>query len=288
MVVREMINCTLLLRREELGKAYAALGTANPSVITDQMVERERNEILAADVVFCPSPIVKKSIVDYGFPAERCIETSYGWSSERLGTAGKIDSKNGPFTAAFVGTVDVRKGAPVLLEAWARSGIKGRLLLAGTVSPEIKDKFGHILNRSDIVQLGHVRDVGSVYRAADVFCLPTWEEGCPLVTLEAMSIGAVPIVTPMGTGGAFSEADNVGIIVPAGSIDKLADALCSLASNASRLSNMKQAVIKRAEEYKWEVVGLRRRAALIQQREIWLGSSKRPRGGLNFAQPPDA
>jgi glycosyltransferase involved in cell wall biosynthesis len=269
MVVREMINCTLQLRRRELRKAYAALGETDRSGITDEMIERERRELLATDAVFCPNPFVTSSVLDYGFPPEHCIETSYGWSADRLSTTGRVVPEAATFTAAFVGSIDVRKGVPLLLEAWVRSKVKGRLLLAGRMTAEVEGRYAEILNRPDIIQLGYVQDVGAVYRAADVFCFPTWEEGGPQVTLEAMSVGSVPIVTPMGTAGAFAATDDVGIVVPAGSVDALSEALCALASDKSRLNHLKEQAKARAAEYTWDLVGQRRRAALIQHRDAW-------------------
>jgi glycosyltransferase involved in cell wall biosynthesis len=272
LVVREMINCTLQLRRQELTKAYAALGEPERPDLCEEMIKRERRDLLATDLIFCPNPFVKKSILEYGFPAERCIDTSYGWSPLRLRTAGRIAVDPANFTAAFVGTIDVRKGAPVLLEAWVKSKVTGRLLLAGRMSPEVRRKFADHLRRPDILQLGFVRDVGSVYRSADVFCLPTWEDGGPQVTLEAMSTGAVPIVTAMGTAGAFSESDDVGIVIPPGDVAALSDALQSLAGDRARLLHLKQQAMKCAANYTWELVGQRRRAALIRHRYEWLGS----------------
>jgi glycosyltransferase involved in cell wall biosynthesis len=265
-----MINCSLSLKRDELRKAYAALGEPDRSGITDEMIERERRDLLAVDAIFCPNPFVKSSVVDYGFPPERCIDTSYGWTAERLGTNSRAVPEAAIFTAAFVGSIDVRKGVPLLLEAWVKSKIKGRLLLAGNMTAEVGERYSKLLSRPDIIQLGYVQDVGAVYRAADVFCFPTWEEGGPQVTLEAMSAGSVPIVTPMGTAGAFTAADDVGIVIPPGSVDALSEALCALASDSSRLNHLKQQTKARAAEYTWKLVGQRRRAALIQHRDAWL------------------
>jgi glycosyltransferase involved in cell wall biosynthesis len=274
LVVREMINCTQQLRRQELNKAYAALGEPDGSGISDELIEQEKRDLLATDLIFCPSPFVKKSIMEYGVPAERCIDTSYGWSAERLHSGDAISSDPGVFTAAFVGTIDVRKGVPVLLEAWAEAKLSGRLLLAGQMRAEVMRRYAHLLQRSDIIQLGFVHDVGSVYRSADVFCLPSWEEGCPQVTLEAMSAGAVPIVTPMGTAGAFSASDDVGIVIPPGDVAALSEALRSLANDRARLLHLKQRARERAANYTWELVGQRRRAALLRHRHDWLQKTR--------------
>lgn len=270
MVAREMINCTLQLRREELRKAYAALGEADGSGITDEMIERERVALLAVDGIFCPNPFVKQSVIRYGVAETKCIESSYGWDIHRLGTTSRVVADRSVFTVAFVGTIDVRKGVPVLLDAWVKSGIRGRLLLAGNIQPEIQRRYASLLRRDDIISLGYVRDVGSVYRSADVFCFPTWEEGGPQVTLEAMSAGAVPVVTPMGTAGAFGENDDIGVVVPPGDIDALSSALRALAEDGERLAYLRDRCRARACEYTWELVGRRRRNALLARRDSWL------------------
>ena len=270
MVAREMINCTLELRRTELRKAYSALHMPDGSGISDADIAREREELLAADIIFCPNSYVKASVTAYGFPAEQCIETSYGWSEKKLSGTQAVIARDGTFTAAFVGTVDVRKGAPVLLEAWAKSKVSGRLLIAGNISPEISAQYADILNRPDVICLGHVHDVGSVYRAADAFCFPTWEEGGPQVTFEAMALGNVPIVTAMGTGGAFSEADDVGIVIPPGDVDALSDALQRMAHDPAQRQHLSEQARLRARLFTWDLVGQRRREALLQQRARWL------------------
>lgn len=269
MVVREMINCSMLLRKQELDKAYEALDLPIPCDISDDDIERERKEIMACDAVFCPNAFVKQSLIDYGYSPERCIETSYGWGIDRLVGSDRVIADDGLFTVAFVGTADVRKGAAVLLKAWAKSRIKGRLLLAGQISKEVQEKCADYLYRDDVVCLGHVSNIGTVYRSAQVFCFPSWEEGGPLVTIEAMACGAVPLVTPMGSGSFFTQSDEVGMIVPPGRSDLLAEALVSLASDKERLRYMSRNAMERAKRYEWKAVGAQRRDALITHRSRW-------------------
>jgi len=270
MVAREMINCTLSMRRVELRKAYALLDLPDGSNISDADIERERQEILASDVVFCPNPHVKKSVVDYGFPSEQCIETSYGWSKTRLSGNSVAVPRDGVFTVAFVGTLDIRKGIPWLLEAWCQANVTGRLVLAGKVDPLIYNKYLAIFNRPDVVYLGHVDDVGSVYRSADVFCMPTWEEGGPLVTLEAMAMGCVPVVTPMGSSGAFNELEEVGVTVAPGDTDAISAAFKRLSQDNGLLGRLSAASKERANSYTWDKVGEVRRQGITQQRNAWL------------------
>lgn len=276
MIVREMINCTLARRRAELRKAYGQLGMPDGSGISDEMIEAERQELLRCDAVFCPNRFVVESVVAAGVPADRCIPTSYGWGRDRMTGDSRAVADDGRFTACFVGTVDVRKGAPVLLDAWTRSGVDGRLLLAGEISPEIQQRYAHVLARPDVVCLGWVEDVSAVYRSADVFCFPSWEEGGPLVVFEAMAAGVVPIVSPMGSGGAFSASEGIGVEVPAGDVDAFAGAIVSLASDRQKLAEMKRQAQRRAHEFTWGLVGMRRRRALVRLRRQWRGASSSP------------
>ncbi len=276
MVVREMINCTKALRREQLRRAYAQLSLPDGSGISDDMIEVERQELLCADVVFCPNRFVRRSVLDYGVAPQRCIDASYGWGYDRMAGTSRVVPDDGIFTVCFVGTVDVRKGAPLLLDAWRLAGIRGRLLIAGQVSPEVERRYSDVLARPDVVLLGHVEDVGAVYRSSDAFCLPSWEEGGPLVVFEAMAAGAVPIVTPMASGGAFSASEGIGIEVPPGDVVALSDAIAAVAADEGRRHEMKRLARRRALDFTWGLVGLRRRRALTQARRDWFYGRSEP------------
>lgn len=269
-VVREMINCSLAKRREELRKAYRLFNRSTYNGIKDLDIENEKQQLLSADIVFCPSRFVKESVMAYGVPETKCIECSYGWSPIRLKGKGKLLPKGDGVTVLFAGTVDVRKGAPILLEAWVKSGVRGRLILAGRMSDEVKSHCVSWLNRDDVVCLGHVEDIGSIYRSADIFCIPTWEEGGPIVTIEAMSQGLPVIVTPMGTSGIFSEDDGVGRIVPPGDVNALADAIRLLADDEVLRKKMGRLAQQRAMSYTWDQVAKRRLNPLLARRNEWL------------------
>jgi hypothetical protein len=86
-VAREMINCALLRRRRELRAAYALLGQTDRSGISDDAIGREREDLLAADAVFCPNEFVLESVLEYGVSPHRCIPTSYGWGEDRIAAA---------------------------------------------------------------------------------------------------------------------------------------------------------------------------------------------------------
>ena len=266
-VVREMINCTLQRRREELRRAYKLLGMPDGSDITDADIKLERDELLAADAVFCPNDFVFESVLSYGVPPGRCIKTSYGWTVARISGNSQHLPKFPGTNFLFVGSADVRKGFPWLLEAWAQAGIEGRLLIAGTIDAMVRSRYATILSRPDVLQLGHVRDIGAVYRSADVFCFPTWEEGGPMVTIEAMGSGLPCIFTPMGSAGIVSEQTGGALIVEPGDVDALADAMRRLAAGKEARVALGRRAQDIAAGFTWQRVGQRRREAITRLRE---------------------
>ena len=266
-VVREMINCTAQRRREELRRAYGLLGLPDGSDIADADIEQERDELLAADAVFCPNDFVLESVLSYGVPPGRCIPASYGWSQERISGSSQHLPKSPGTNFLFVGSGDVRKGFPWLLEAWAQAGIDGQLLIAGTIDAVIRGSYAASLSRPDVVQLGYVRDIGSVYRSADVFCFPTWEEGGPMVTIEAMASGLPCIVTPMGSAGIVSEQSGGALIVEPGDVHALTNAMRRLAADKEARLAMGRRAQEIAAAFTWQHVGHRRREAIVRLRE---------------------
>ena len=70
-----------------------------------------------------------------------------------------------------------------------------------------------------------------LYREADVFCLPSFAEGLPVVLMEAMA-NELPVITSRLAGIAELVDDGVnGVLLPPGREDVIADALERLAAD---------------------------------------------------------
>ena len=83
--------------------------------------------------------------------------------------------------------------------------------------------------------------VHELYAAADVFCLPSFAEGVPVVLMEAMATG-LPVVTTRIMGiPELVEHDVAGLLVPPGRADALAAALDALAADPQRRAAMGRA-----------------------------------------------
>jgi glycosyltransferase involved in cell wall biosynthesis len=139
-----------------------------------------------------------------------------------------------------------RAGAPV--------GAGPELVLAGS-GPET-DALAGLARQLGIA--GKVRFLGAVppasmgdlYRAADVFVLPSLEEGMSNALLEAVSFGLPVIVTD--TGGTAELVRGNGRIVGRGDPEAIAQALSELEGDPASRGRMSAASLEVAGRFTWK------------------------------------
>lgn len=262
--VREMINSPLAHAKPILDAAYAAAGFAPAHGISDEAVARECAELQLHDYLFASNPEVEKALLALGIERERILSTTFGWVKSRFaGLAPRVPDASRPPRFCFVGTMNVRKGVPELLTAWAKAGIDGELRLAGAVEPCLAPQVAAAVASGNVQHFGHIENVGEFYRECDVFVFPTHEEGGPQVGYEAASCGLPLIVTPMGAGR-LVEDGVTGLIVPPGDVDALALALRRMADDTPFRETCAAAAQTAASRFEYDTVG-RERMALLQE-----------------------
>jgi len=262
MIFREQFNCHTATAKRLLDNAYFRLGIRPQHGITDVHIEGERRVSSLADYIISPSPLVSSSLLENGIPASKQLAATYGWDPERMSRAGKELPPCDGITAIFVGAICVRKGAHLLLDMWARSGIKGRLVLVGEMEPAISETCAHILARDDVLTFDYMKNIGGLYRSADVFLFPTLEEGSPLVIYEACGAELPVITTAMG-GGHVIRDGREGYIRDAYDRDGWIDTLRELANDPDLRQRMAIAAADRAQQFTWPLVAERRRKAMM-------------------------
>jgi colanic acid/amylovoran biosynthesis glycosyltransferase len=149
--------------------------------------------------------------------------------------------RDGVPTVLAVGRLVSVKGHGVLLEAIARLGEAGQPVTATIVGDGPRraslERLARRLAIDDRVAFAGAvgqDDIGRFYEDADVFCLPSFLEGIPVVLLEAMAFG-VPVVASQITGiPELIEHGRSGLLVRPGRPDLLADALRSLLVDPER------------------------------------------------------
>lgn len=257
-VFREQFNCHTGTAKRILDQAYERLGVGAAHGITSEKVDREAQVLAAVDHVFCPSPLVEASLLENGVPRSKFLNASYGWEPARLSGRRPLLAPYDGVTAVFVGAICVRKGAHLLLDYWARSGVKGRLVLAGEMEPAIREKCAGLLARDDVIVFDYLRDVGALYRSADLFIFPSLEEGSPLVMYEACGSGLPVITTEMGAGR-FVRDGREGFVLDPYDAPRWVEAIRSLAGDLELRRTMSEAAVARAERFVWAEVASQRR-----------------------------
>jgi glycosyltransferase involved in cell wall biosynthesis len=146
-----------------------------------------------------------------------------------------------PLRLLFLGRLVFEKGPVVLVEALGllrASGVDAELTIVG--EGPARQRIEQSVR--DLGLTDHVELVGAVppnearthYQRADVFCLPSFAEGVPVVLMEAMSCG-LPVVTTYITGVPELVTDGVeGFTVTPGRADRIADALRELTDSERR------------------------------------------------------
>ncbi|MBW4680664.1 MAG: glycosyltransferase family 4 protein [Microcoleus vaginatus WJT46-NPBG5] len=260
----ERFNCYTGKAKRILDDAYTRLQVLPQHSMTSEKIQQEDAEVGVASYIFCPSPEVKKSFQEAGIAEEKLILTSYGWCPQRFSTIPVKEQQQNTLTVLFVGTVCVRKGAHLLLRAWERAGLKGKLVLSGKMEPVIAETCAELLRRSDVVHTGMNMNITTAFREADIFAFPTLEEGGPLVTYEAMAHGLPILTSPMGAGSIIREGIDAIILSPYDE-DAWVEALRKLASSPELRAQFGASARERAEAFTWDKVAARRKELMLEK-----------------------
>lgn len=158
------------------------------------------------------------------------------------------ESPDRPLRLLYVGRLVPEKGSPVLLDALRRLADAGvpthtRIVGAGHLHDSLAATIAETGLTSQVELVGPVGQdhLPDLYRDSDVFVLPSFSEGLPVVLMEAMATG-IPVVTTQIAAVTEMVTDGVhGRVVPPGRADLLADALTDLARDPARRIEMGRA-----------------------------------------------
>jgi glycosyltransferase involved in cell wall biosynthesis len=261
---REMINCPRRTAKAILDEAYRKLDAPPRHGITEASAVHELEALEAVDYIFCANAMVEQSLLENGIPRSKMISASYGWDPARFSGSSKLLPPHPGTTFVFAGTICVRKGCHLLLDYWARSNVRGRLVLAGRLEDTIKERCAAFLQRDDVTVLDFVPDVASLYHSADIFVFPTLEEGGPQVTYEACGCALPVITTPMGAGR-IARHNKEGFVLDPYDASTWIDAIRTLAEDPYRRADMSRAADERAKSFHWDLVAVARRQQILDR-----------------------
>lgn len=241
----EVVNTHVDYQEKILMEEYGRLGQ---SFIPFHKQEKERRiqEYAAADYIMYPSEFVKQSFLQYGFPEEKMVKVSYGFNE--LPQRSLVKKEAGTFTILYVGSISVRKGLRYLVKAFEKLEHPGKKLVLVGPTQEITG-LEDLKLTNNIILTGSLKGeaLEQAYKSADVFCLPSIEDGFGLVIGEALSYG-VPVIATTNTGAFEIITNGVnGYIVPIRDTEAILDKLEALAGNTELLNHMSIAALKTIE-----------------------------------------
>ena len=175
------------------------------------IIEREMAEYEAADAIAVPTRFAADTFTARGIPAAKLLVAPYGVDLQRFYPA-PARAAEGPVRILFVGRVGIRKGVPALLRAFAPLAGAAELHLVGPVEPDTKELLARLPSAGLTIH-GAVpaERLPALYANADIFCLPSLEEGFPLVLLQAMASGLAVVTTPeAGAADILSDSRHAG------------------------------------------------------------------------------
>lgn len=145
------------------------------------------------------------------------------------------------FVIGYLGRLERMKGVEVLIDGFRelveKSSVQTLLLIAGD-GPSREDLLDRVksLNLRDVRFLGSQSDVIGFLYSLDIFVLPSFYEGSPIVLLEAMAAGCAIIASNIL--GVKEIAKDSILLFPPGDSGKLAEILLQVAADPELRSKL--------------------------------------------------
>ena len=222
----------------------AGLNASHHELIPGWVTQRVEAELDLANLVLVPSRFVAQQLLDYGVVEEKIATIPYGVDLGAFYPA--QDTRHRGLECLYVGQISYRKGIAVLLKAARKlQDLPVKFRLVGPmVSPDVLADLPE-----NVVYEGanHPGGVADMMRDVDLFVLPSLEDACALVVLEAMASG-LPVVTTLNNGsGELIQNDIDGCVVPAGDVEALGEAIHRLVESPELRRDLGQAARRKIQ-----------------------------------------
>jgi starch synthase len=229
------------LLREESQRWGVAFDGIDPRVIA-----LEESEYAQADCITVPSTFSVRSFVQAGVPAHKLKLLPYGVNLDLFKPVGQPDPQR--FDVLYVGGMNLNKGIPYLLQAYARLKHPHKsLTFAGAPSPVLIDRMkAHGLWPQDIKLLGHVPQpqLKDLMSRSHVMVLASVQEGFGMVLSQAMACGCVVLATEHTGALDLYQDGEAGFIVPVRDAKAIAERMQMLADDPARRAAMSQHALR--------------------------------------------
>ena len=218
-----------------------------------------------ADVLMASSDATKKLGLKLGLPEERVSVTRSGTNKEawlaktkkfdRMATRREMNIPDSAPVVFFCAKLQEWKRPLDLLDGFAKAGVANAYLVFAGEGPQKQElqQRAEALGIADRVRvLGFVNlsQLPALYKAADVFALPSRFDNCPLVVPEAMFSG-LPVIMSDAVVGRLSmiHEGQSGYVYRCGDADALASVLRRVLGDPAHLEQLKKGVSQQMESW---------------------------------------
>lgn len=261
-------TCHLLLRgsahirhqaqilREEAERTGVAV--AQPS---RWIIEREEREYASADYIVVISRFCYDSFVRQGVPAEKLLLLPLGVDTlafraleETLEQRCRRILSGAALTVLTTGQVSFRKGLYDFAKIAAACDGRMRFRWIGAVRDEAREIVGKLPGCVEMMSYQPHQTLPRAYADADVFLLPTIEDGYALVLAQA-SANSLPIITTTNCSGPdFVQEDQSGWVLPIRTPEAFIDRLLWCDAHREHLARMVRDIARKFQPRDWNNV----------------------------------
>ena len=236
------------------------------NLLTRELLDPDRLFSSLADVIICNSCAVARRFLKKGTISDKVRVVYNGVDTERFSPAISPDKFRREFgigenelIVGIASRFDKRKGHEDFFKA-AKEVIRLEknvrfLVVGGAVFDNHEEREQYLRDRAKSLDLkdkvifsGFRQDMPEVYAAIDIFVLPSLQEACARVLLEAMASGKPVIATSLGGNPEIVVDEVTGILVPAKDARALAQAMLRLIREPDTARQMGEAGRKRIQE----------------------------------------
>ncbi len=229
--------------------------------------------LMEADAFIAPSQTIYRELQAAGYPRSRIHYIANGVPIPPVADAHRRQLARGalaalepalqslvcpgpdgsmPLLAVYTGRLHPAKGLAELVVCW--DGVRRRypaahlcLVGEGPMRPELERLIAQRNLRESVHVLSAFDTVEDLLAAADLFVLPSYEEGMSLALLEAMAAGVPIVATDIPGNRQVVRGGQEALLVPARNAQALATAIIQLFSQPSLADQLRQAARQRAQ-----------------------------------------
>ena len=207
------LNNSAPLFREKLKIEYNKLGLQENYQKEDENLTRKINQCIRnADFVGCISSFQRETYIDAGILDRKKALTTIMGVDTSVFYPKKI--YNDKFIVLGAGNDFVRKGFKYLIEGFNNLNLpNSELWLVGNLDRNVINKVCKLNSNNYIYKSVNEFELPKFYNQSSIFCLPTLEEGAPIVISQAMACGLPVILTKNCQGPDVIDNGNNGFIV---------------------------------------------------------------------------